>query len=210
MPKPSARKKLGPKRARTTESLLDAARQLFAERGLHGATLADVAARAGMTTGAIYGNFRSKEELFTAIFERFTFGVNAELREGSSFEGKSFTEQMRQIGKAVVAFLPTAETDGVLFYEFHIYAATHPEFRAKTDRLTKARYKTIAERWRRYVSEADTKMPMERFVAVIDAMIDGLICQRQLTPTVVTDEVIMAAFLALARPSLDVGARQSR
>ncbi len=105
---------------------------------------------------------------------------------------------MRQIGEAVIAFLPTAEADGVLFYEFHIYAAAHPEFRAETDRLTQARYKAIAERWRGFLSEADTNMPMERFVAVIDAMIDGLICQRQLTPSVITDEVIMAAFLALA------------
>ena len=79
----------------------------------------------------------------------------------------------------------------MLFYEFHIYAATHPEFQAETERLTQARYKVIAERGRGFLNEADTKMPMEQFVAVIDAMIDGLICQRHLTPSVVRDEVIM-------------------
>jgi AcrR family transcriptional regulator len=189
---------LSPKRARTRELLLNAAFELFSERGLHGATLADVAARAGMTTGAIYGNFRSKEELFIALFERFTFAVNTTLREGLSFEGRSFREQMRQIGEAVIAFLPSAEAGGVLFHDFHIYAATHRDFRGQADRQTKARYKVIANRWREFISEADTKMPMISFVAMIDAMIDGLICQRQLTPSLVTDDVIMAAFLALA------------
>jgi AcrR family transcriptional regulator len=196
----SALAELSPKRARTRARLLDAAYELFAQRGLHGATLADVAASAGMTTGAIYGNFASKEELFLAVFDRFlTFGVNAELlHDGASFEGASFKEQMRILGEAVVAFLKLAEDSGVLFYEFQIYAATHPEFRAEADRRTLERYKVIAERWRRCVDEADAKMPMERFVAVVDAMIDGLICQRVLTPSVMTDEVIMAAFLALA------------
>ena len=198
MPQSSLPMELSPKRTRTRKRLLDAAAELFAERGLHGATLADVAARAGMTTGAIYGNFQSKEELFVAIFERFTFGVNAKLRDGANLQGKSFSEQMRQIAEAVIAFLPTAKADGVLFYEFQIYAATHPEFQAETDRLTQVRYKAVADRWRVFLSETDTKMPMERFVAIIDAMIDGLICQRQLTPSVISNEVIIAAFLALA------------
>ena len=188
---------LSPKRVRTRARLLDAAFELFAERGLHGATLADVARRAGMTTGAIYGNFQSKEELFLAIFER-AFGVNAELQEGARFRGASFREQMRLIGEAVIAFMPAAEASGVLFHEFHIYAATHPAFRAEMERVTRAKYQVIAERWRDFISEADIGMAMEPFVAVINATIDGLICQRRLTPSLVTDAVIMAAFLALA------------
>ncbi len=177
---------------------MEAATEVFAERGIHGATLADVALRAGMTTGAIYGNFRNKEELLLATFERFAFAVNEELQEGASFEGASFREQMRRIGEAVIAFLPTAEAHGVLFFELHTYALTHPDFRARTDRLTKAKYEAIAERWSGFLDEGQTGMPMEQFVALIDAMIDGLICQWRLTPSVMTDEVIMAAFLALA------------
>jgi len=187
-----------PKRARTRARLLDAATELFAERGIHGATLADIARHAGMTTGAIYGNFRNKEELLLGVFERFTFGVNAHLHEGVSFRGATFREQLRLIGEAVIAFLSTNKPAGVLFYEFHIYAATHPEFRAEIERRTKARYEEIAKRWRAVISESDVKMPMEQFVAVVDAMIDGLICQRHLTPSVVTDDVVIAAFMALA------------
>jgi AcrR family transcriptional regulator len=104
MTKSPAPEPLSTKRSRTRTRLLDAAAKLFAGRGLYGATLQEVATRANMTTGVIYGDFRNKQELFVAIFERFTFGVNARLREDASFEGKRIREQMQQIGESVIAF----------------------------------------------------------------------------------------------------------
>ena len=50
----------------TSERLLRAAADLFAEVGLDGVTLHDVARQAGVTTGAIYGNFGSKEKFLLA------------------------------------------------------------------------------------------------------------------------------------------------
>jgi AcrR family transcriptional regulator len=54
----------------TRQRLLDAAADVFAERGYEGATLADIARRAGFTTGAIYSRFRDKAELLLAVVER--------------------------------------------------------------------------------------------------------------------------------------------
>ena len=42
---------------------MQAAVEVFAEQGYEGAALADIARRAGFTTGAIYGYFRGKAEL---------------------------------------------------------------------------------------------------------------------------------------------------
>src|SRR5437588_11205613 len=53
----------------TKERLLDAAARVIARDGFQGARLADVAREAGLTTGAVYSNFRDKEELFLAAFE---------------------------------------------------------------------------------------------------------------------------------------------
>ena len=47
--------------------LLDAALDVFAERGFAGARLEDIAARAGVTKGTVYLYFASKEELFEAV-----------------------------------------------------------------------------------------------------------------------------------------------
>ena len=50
-------------RRSSREALLDAAVAEFASKGYERATVAGIAARAGVTTGAVYGHFRSKLEL---------------------------------------------------------------------------------------------------------------------------------------------------
>jgi AcrR family transcriptional regulator len=50
-------------RGSTRERLMRATAEVFGERGYDGATVTDIARRAGLTTGAIYANFRDKAEL---------------------------------------------------------------------------------------------------------------------------------------------------
>ena len=50
----------------TRQRLLDAATEVFLEKGYEGTRVAEVARRAGLTTGAIYGNFESKADLLNA------------------------------------------------------------------------------------------------------------------------------------------------
>jgi AcrR family transcriptional regulator len=57
------------RRQQTREYLIKAAELVFAERGFHGATLDEVAAVAGFTKGAVYSNFKNKEDLFLALLE---------------------------------------------------------------------------------------------------------------------------------------------
>jgi TetR/AcrR family acrAB operon transcriptional repressor len=54
----------------TRECLLDAAEHLFAENGVAKTSLADVAAAAGFTRGALYWHFAGKGELLDAVFAR--------------------------------------------------------------------------------------------------------------------------------------------
>jgi AcrR family transcriptional regulator len=56
-------------KARTRQRLLDSAAAVFMSRGFHGATLAEIARKSGLTTGAIYASFAGKDELFLAVFE---------------------------------------------------------------------------------------------------------------------------------------------
>ncbi|MCB9662829.1 MAG: TetR family transcriptional regulator [Alphaproteobacteria bacterium] len=57
--------------ARTRERLLDAALEVFWEHGVARPSLTKVAERAGMTRGAIYGHFDNKEDVFSALCDRF-------------------------------------------------------------------------------------------------------------------------------------------
>ncbi|WP_141580754.1 TetR/AcrR family transcriptional regulator [Actinomadura sp. WMMA1423] len=60
------------RREQTRAALLTAAEHLWAERGIHGASLDDIAAAAGLTKGAVYSNFAGKTDLLLALMERIT------------------------------------------------------------------------------------------------------------------------------------------
>ena len=62
------------RREQTRTALLAAAERLWAERGIHGASLDDIAAAAGLTKGAVYSNFAGKTDLLLALMERITSG----------------------------------------------------------------------------------------------------------------------------------------
>ena len=51
----------------TRRRLIDAAAEVFGEKGFRQAALIDVADRAGYTIGAVYSNFSSKDDLFLAL-----------------------------------------------------------------------------------------------------------------------------------------------
>jgi AcrR family transcriptional regulator len=57
------------RKAQTRVDLLGAARRVFVERGFHAATLDDIADEAGYTKGAVYSNFRGKDDLFLALLD---------------------------------------------------------------------------------------------------------------------------------------------
>ncbi|WP_163685730.1 TetR/AcrR family transcriptional regulator [Mycolicibacterium gadium] len=63
----------------TTAALVDAARELFARDGYDAISLDAVAARAGVTKGAVYHHFAGKRQLFEAVFSREIEHVTAPL-----------------------------------------------------------------------------------------------------------------------------------
>jgi AcrR family transcriptional regulator len=59
----------------TREAIDAAARKLFAERGFHGTTLADITSSAGRTTAAFYRYYDDKEDLLAALAKSFLLDV---------------------------------------------------------------------------------------------------------------------------------------
>jgi AcrR family transcriptional regulator len=54
-------------KARTRQKVLESARRLFMARGYEGATMRDIAADAGLSTGALFANFTDKADLFNEV-----------------------------------------------------------------------------------------------------------------------------------------------
>jgi AcrR family transcriptional regulator len=58
--------------AQTQQALLDAARQVFTERGFSESSIADIVDRAGSSVGSLYHHFGGKSELFIALWQEYT------------------------------------------------------------------------------------------------------------------------------------------
>ena len=187
------RRPKGDKRDRTRAALLDAALTLTREKGFEQTTLQDVAERAGMTTGAIYGNFRNRDELFMALAVRQWAPIKPDFTPGSSF-----AELMHAMAEAVLATIPERRPAAVGALTFRAYALRHETVRASFSEEMAAGLAAGATWMETVFAAKDLPMPADVLVRVINALIEGLLFQHFLTPELMPDEVFYAAFAALA------------
>jgi AcrR family transcriptional regulator len=183
----------GDKRERTRAALLQAARALVRERGFERTTLEKVAKRAGMTTGAIYGNFKNRDELFIALGLTYWPPVAPKVSPGATF-----AEAMHALAKATLAAVDERAPVAIGRLTGLAYTLKRAELRARVVEVTRDSYEFGAE-WLRTFDPADLPMPPEDLVRVIHALIEGLVMQRILTPELCPASVFYAAFAALAR-----------
>lgn len=187
------RRPKGDKRARTRAALMEAARQLTREKGFEAVTLEDVARRAGMTSGAIYGNFRNRQDLFLAIAQTDWAPIKPVIAPGSSFP-----EIMRAFAEATLAAVPDLRLAAPARLSGMAHTLNHEEVRAQVREITAQSYAGGAA-WLAGIMEAgDSPMAPETLVVVIHALTEGLLFQRFMTPDLVPDEVFYSAFAALA------------
>jgi AcrR family transcriptional regulator len=71
------------RRAQTRAALIAAGRILFTEQGFAGAGREEIVERAGLTRGALYHHFASKEDLFAAVYEEVERDLCAEVVEAA-------------------------------------------------------------------------------------------------------------------------------
>lgn len=194
-PPPSGRRvPKGDKRQRTRAALLAAARDLIREKGYERTTLHDVAARAGMTSGAIYGNFKNRDDLFLELAHTYWPPIVPRYRPTATF-----AEKMRSLADATLAAIPERRGAASGRLTGMAYALGHDEMRQRVQEITATSYELGAEWLRSIASEDELPMPAASLVCVIHVLTEGLVFQRLLTPDLVPDEVFYEAFAALAR-----------
>jgi AcrR family transcriptional regulator len=184
--------------ARTRETLLDTAAELFALKGFRATTLSEIAEAAGATTGAVYSNFDSKEDLFLAVLDRH---MEREARDyATTFAaGENLVESARSGGDAWMKLVASAPAYFPLFVEAWRYALENPKFRR---RFIASRRKLVATVKRMVVEgAAQAGAPIDLDAAddiamVIFALGQGLALQKILDPEHVPDELFGGALAA--------------
>lgn len=94
----------------TRQALIDAARELFAERGYADTSIEDVVQRARVTRGALYHHFESKSALFRAVVEE----LEQQVLDGVTSAAMTSSDPWELLVRGTDAFLdacldPTAQ-----------------------------------------------------------------------------------------------------
>jgi AcrR family transcriptional regulator len=193
-------------RANTRESLLRAARSVFARSGFHGASVEEIAAEAGFSTGALYSNFTGKEDLFLVLMER---EINEHAREIADAVRTRVSMADRATGGARqwMTMIEREPEVLLLFMEFWAYgvrdAEVRPKVAARFAQVRELLTKLIADGVREFDLELD--IPAEQLAVAIDALADGIARQKLADPDAVPDElmgrVLSLLFAGATRPA---------
>ena len=179
--------------AHTRECLMRSAGKVFARRGLQQASIDEVAEDAGFTKGAFYANFKSKEELFLALIASRWKPIVPPLKAGASLR-----EQMHILGETVAKEAQARRSQAAAATAFQLYALTHKSMRSRLTKQNAATYRRMAKELLKIVPAKELPMPAEKFVRILDAMTTGLFFTYFQTPELITGDIIITAFEALA------------
>jgi AcrR family transcriptional regulator len=170
--------------ALTRRRLLDAAADVFGEKGFRAASLNDVADRAGYTIGAVYSNFASKDELFHALMrERLRMaeeGLAAAFRDDES-SSRISTDSIEDRIERELDRMASGE-DAVpprwwrLLYEYRAYAAADPAAWAEVSQADRRCREIIARHVERFAAAVGIVLPMSamELAELSVALTDGL------------------------------------
>jgi AcrR family transcriptional regulator len=143
------------RRERTRQHLIDAAAVVFGQRGYHGGSLDEVAATAGFTKGAVYSNFKSKDDLFVAVLED---QIHGQIREVEALLGGNPFPDATQLDAIRRLIMPRRDRGGIdwmaLYLEFVLYALRNPAAR------------TLLQEFRRRTREAVERMVEQGWAAL--------------------------------------------
>jgi AcrR family transcriptional regulator len=175
---------------RTRIRILQAAERLFRERGYIATSLDQVAEAAGVTKGAIYGHFKSKEELLICAIDTGDDSDYAPLYD----PGVSIRERLRTYGEARAADLPDDSGLAVLL-EFIAVSLRNPEARTRFAEML------LGEIANRAAEDEDEPLPgtsKAQVWAIGHALAIGLRIYRALAPELITPDAYARAYELLA------------
>jgi AcrR family transcriptional regulator len=190
-------------RALTRRRVLDGAEAVFARNGFNGASVEEIAREAGATTGALYSNFASKEDLFLALFDE---RVATDVGDYSQIvaTGTTVAQQLRGISDHWMQILRERPDYFPLLIEFWAYAIRKPQLRERLAgrfaalRAASARLVLEGAEQQGYALSAEIG---ELLGMVITALANGLALERLADPDAVPDarfgDMVMLIFQAL-------------
>jgi AcrR family transcriptional regulator len=178
------------RKQRTREALLDAAVRVVARRGYERATLAEIAAEAGHTTGAVYASFDGKEDLLLAALEA---EIARHIREVGEAVDAAGPPERRPAAAAEqwMGFLRSAPDRFPLFVEYWARAVRDPKLRRRFVRRFGALRDATAGLLEHAAKERDADLPMPagELAVLLNALTNGIAMEKLADPAGVSDDL---------------------
>lgn len=111
---PAGQPKFRRRKADRPDEIVAAAFEVFAEKGFAAARLDDIAARAGVSKGAIYLYFATKEDIFQAVVEQGVAPNLHNLAALAAANPQTFPDLIRAFAKAMAQVASTTPLGGIL------------------------------------------------------------------------------------------------
>jgi AcrR family transcriptional regulator len=184
--------KVGGKRERTRAALVGAALEIVAAKGFAAASLDEIAAKAGMTKGAIYSNFSGKAELLLAAMSAKGLTLSSE-----RMADMTVADELKLMARDLAATLRRAKDEESFLAEFHLYALSDLEIRKGIAATYSEGFSQTAD----YLSGLKgprPNLPPRRLAVALQAIALGFMIQSFITPDEITDELILETMSALA------------
>lgn len=181
----------------TRAGLLDAAATVFAQRGYTDASVEQIAAEAGYSTGALYSNFGSKEELFLALADREVARRVAEIRAvgDAAREGGDTAQAARQLER----LLGSNPDWPLLLNEFRADGVRDAELSEQLRIRRAAVHDALVELLERLAAQRGVQLrhPASMLAPALGAVLNGLAFERATNPGSLPDDVF-AEYVAAA------------
>lgn len=189
------------RRAQTRARLLDAAARIYARRGFDGATLDEIASDAGLTKGAVYDHFGSKEKLLLALLDEHLAAQIAE--QVALFDpSKATAERPRAGADRWMAELEEDPDAFRLFVEAWVHAQRDAELRGRVAAGMDAWRATFKDFGMQRASAGESGLPDELLEQVANVMLalgTGLGMVKLADPDSVSPDLLGAVYVLLIR-----------
>lgn len=195
------------KRERTRAALLRAAQAVFGRRGYHDATLREIVEAAGVSKGALYYNFSTKDDLFLALLDARMEERLRDIQEALASE-RSAEAELERSALDYVRNLGRNREWITLFFEFVAHAARDPSFRVEFSERFKRFWAALAtlveERARHH--EIDLPLPAEQVAIALDATGIGFMIASIVDPDAAPEGLLGSTLAFMLRGMAEAGA----
>jgi AcrR family transcriptional regulator len=179
------------RQARTKQALLDAAARVFARNGYAKASLEEIAVEAGYSTGAVYSNFKGKDELFLTMVDRQIAEETETLIEVIA-EAGTVEERLRAGAAQWMDFLARDPDLFLLLMEFWARAVRTPELAPRYVQSRAQLTDAMAKMVEQGADELGVELPLSarQITVMLEALADGLALRKLVDPSGVPDDLL--------------------